>query len=168
MATSASAEKTQKAYFAGGCFWGVEHYFQKEPGVIATRVGYMGGTTEDPTYEEVSHKNTGHAETIEVTFDPAKVNYETLAKLFFEIHDPAQKNRQGPDVGSQYRSAVFFTDDAQKTTAEKLIYILKEKGIEVATELTPASTFWVAEDYHQKYYTKTGGTPYCHVRRPIF
>jgi peptide methionine sulfoxide reductase msrA/msrB len=162
------ADGTQKAYFAGGCFWGVEHYFQKEPGVIATRVGYMGGTTENPTYEDVSHKNTGHAETIEVTFDPSKTTYEKLAKLFFEIHDPAQQNRQGPDVGTQYRSAIFFADAEQKKTVEKLIAILKEKGIEVATELTAAPTFWPAEEYHQKYYTKTGGTPYCHVRKKVF
>ena len=158
----------ENAYFAGGCFWGVEYLFAKEPGVVSTRVGYMGGTTENPTYEDVSHKNTGHAETLEVVFDPSKTTYETLAKIFFEIHDPTEVNRQGPDVGSQYRSAIFYTNEEQKKTAEKLIGILKEKGIEAVTEITKADTFWPAEQYHQKYYEKTGGTPYCHVRRRIF
>lgn len=158
----------QKAYFAGGCFWGVEYYFQQAPGVISTRVGYMGGTTENPTYEEVSHKNTGHAEAIEVVFDPEKTTYEDLAKLFFEIHDPTQVNRQGPDVGAQYRSAIFFVNEEQKKVAQTLIDVLKKKGLAVATQLELAKTFFVAEDYHQKYYSKGGGTPYCHVRKKVF
>jgi peptide methionine sulfoxide reductase msrA/msrB len=158
----------KKAYFAGGCFWGMEYYFQKADGVISTKVGFMGGHTENPTYEEVSGHKTGHAETIEVAFDENKTSYEDLAKLFFEIHDPTQKNRQGPDIGDQYRSAVFYTDESQKATAEKLIGILKSKGMEVVTEVAPAGTFWLAEDYHQKYYAKNGEQPYCHIRKKKF
>jgi methionine-S-sulfoxide reductase len=158
----------KKAYFAGGCFWGVEYYFQKVAGVISTKVGYMGGHTDNPTYEEVSSHTTGHAETMEISFDETKVSYEDLAKLFFEIHDPAQKNRQGPDIGDQYRSVVFYTDQEQKEIAEKLIEILKAKGDKVVTEVTPAGIFWEAEDYHQKYYAKNGHSPYCHIRRRKF
>ncbi len=116
---------TEKAYFAGGCFWGVEHLLQDTDGVLSVKSGYMGGHTSKPTYDEVCSGNTGHAETVEVVYDPSKVTFETLARLFFEIHDPTQKNRQGPDVGDQYRSAVFYVDDAQKKTTEKLISILK-------------------------------------------
>lgn len=159
---------TKKAYFAGGCFWGVEYYFQKLEGVLSTKVGYMGGHTENPTYEEVSSKETGHAETLEVTFDDSKVTYEELAKLFFEIHDPTQQNHQGPDIGNQYRSAIFYTDTEQKDIAEKLVKILKSKGFNVATEITQAKTFWKAEDYHQKYYAKNGNQPYCHFRQKRF
>ena len=154
--------KTEKAYFAGGCFWGVEYFFQKEKGVISTQVGYMGGHVKNPTYQEVCKGNTGHAETMEVVFDPSKTDYETLARLFFEIHDPTQVNRQGPDVGYQYRSAIFYVNDSQKKIAEKLIKILKDKGYKVATEVTKADTFWKAEDYHQSYYQKNGHKPYCH------
>lgn len=159
---------TEKAYFAGGCFWGVEHYFQNEPGMISTRVGYMGGHTQNPTYEEVCGGQTGHAETLEVVFNSSRTTFEDLTKLFFEIHDPTQVNRQGPDVGDQYRSAIFYTNEKQKESAKKLINILKNKGYKVATKLIEAGTFWEAEDYHQKYYVKTGGTPYCHIRKKIF
>lgn len=155
--------KTETAYFAGGCFWGTEYYLQKQEGVISTTVGYMGGTKANPTYEEVCSHTTGHAETVEVVFDPSKVTYETLARLFFEIHDPTQVNRQGPDIGDQYRSEVFYTNDQQKAIAEKLIGILKQKGYKVATKVTPASAFWKGEGYHQDYYDHKGGTPYCHV-----
>lgn len=160
--------KTEKAYFACGCFWGVEYMMQKAEGVLSTRVGYMGGHADNPTYTQVCSGSTGHAETIEVTFDPAKTDYETLVRLFFEIHDPTEINRQGPDVGDQYRSAVFYIDDAQKTTAEKLIGILKAKGYTVATEVTKAGRFWEAEAYHQDYYEHTGHQPYCHVYRKRF
>lgn len=156
-------QKNQIATFAGGCFWGVEHGFQKQPGVISTVVGYTGGHTENPTYKEVCNTDTGHAEAIQVTYDPAKTNYENLARFFFEIHDPTQVNRQGPDIGIQYRSVVFYHDEEQKKIAEKLINILKEKGYKVATDVEPAGKFYPAEDYHQDYYNKTGGTPYCHV-----
>lgn len=154
----------EKAYFAGGCFWGVEYHFQNLTGVISTRVGFMGGDMESPSYEEVCEKGTGHAEAVEITYDPEQISYEFLAKLFFEIHDPTQLNRQGPDVGDQYRSEVFYTSDEQKQIVEKLIKILEEKGLKVATKLTPAGTFWKAEDYHQKYYQKNGHEPYCHIR----
>jgi len=160
---AAKETTTEKAYFAGGCFWGVQHLLEKSDGVISTRVGYMGGHTEHPTYEDVCNHGTGHAETVEVEFDPSKTNYETLAKLFFEIHDPTQLNRQGPDFGDQYRSAVFYTSEAQKQTAEKLIGILKSKGLKVVTEVTKAGPFWVAEAYHQDYYDRTGKEPYCHI-----
>lgn len=158
----------QKAYFAAGCFWGVEFYFQKEEGVLSTNVGYMGGSKENPTYQEVCYQNTGHAETVEVVFDPAKTSYEKLARLFFEIHDPTQVDRQGPDVGEQYRSAIFFTSDKQKKTAERLIKILKQKGYAVATELSRAGTFWQGEKYHQDYYMKNHKTPYCHFFQKRF
>ena len=154
--------KSEKAYFAAGCFWGVEHYFAKAEGVISAVSGYMGGHKENPTYKEVCYTNTGHAEAVEVVFDPQKTDFETLAKLFFEIHDPEQVDRQGPDIGSQYRSAVFVTNEEQRETVEKLIGILKEKGYKVATEIEKADKFWEAEDYHQDYYKKTGKQPYCH------
>jgi len=159
---------TQTAYFAGGCFWGTEHWFQQAEGVISTRVGYMGGHTDDPTYDEVCDHGTGHAETVEVTFDPSWTTFETLARLFFGIHDPTQLDRQGPDVGDQYRSAIFYTDDGQRQTAERLIGILKDKGYNVVTQVFPAEKFWVAEDYHQDYYKRTGKLPYCHVYQKRF
>ncbi len=156
--------KTQKAIFAAGCFWGVEYYFKTAPGVLRTRVGYTGGKTTNPTYEEVCTNTTGHAEAIEVIFDPEQTNFEELCKLFFEIHDPTQLNRQGPDVGEQYRSAVFYLNDEQKQITEKLIRILKEKGLNVVTQVVPAAPFYEAEAKHQDYYTKTGSKPYCHFR----
>ena len=154
--------KTDTAIFAGGCFWGVEYYMQKEPGVISTTVGYTGGTTANPTYEEVCAHKTGHIEAIEIAFDPEKTNYEKIAKLFFEIHDPTQVNGQGPDIGEQYVSVVFYKNEEQKEIAEKLINILKQKGYKVATRLVKVSTFWKAEDYHQDYYLNKGSLPYCH------
>jgi len=159
----AAEPKTERAIFAGGCFWGVEYYFQKAPGVISTQVGYIGGHKENPTYKEVCYTDTGHAEAMEVIYDPTKTNFETMAKLFFEIHDPAQVDRQGPDIGKQYRSAVYYLDDEQKAVTEKLIKILTDKGIKVATEVTAATKFWPAEDYHQQYYEKKRGLPYCHA-----
>ena len=156
-------EEKRKAYFAGGCFWGVEYFFQNAEGVISTHVGYMGGHKQNPTYEEVSNSTTGHAEALEVVYEPSKTTYEKLAKLFFEIHDPTQINRQGPDIGEQYRSEIFYADNEQKQTAERLIKILKDKGYKVVTRLTKADTFWVGEDYHQDYYKKNGQLPYCHV-----
>ncbi len=154
--------KTDKAYFAGGCFWGVEYFFEKGKGVISTKVGYMGGHVKNPTYEQVCTGKTGHAETMEVEFDPSQTNYETLARLFFEIHDPTQVNRQGPDIGDQYRSEIFYVNDRQRQIAEKLIQILRDKGYKVATKVTKMDTFWKAEDYHQSYYQKNGDHPYCH------
>jgi len=155
--------KTETAIFASGCFWGVEYYFSKKSGVISTTVGYIGGNIDNPTYREVCSGTTGHAEAIEVIYDPQKVSYEELAKLFFETHDPEQVNRQGPDVGEQYRSGIFYLNDEQKEIAEKIVGILTDKGYKVATEITKAGKFWQAEDYHQDYYSNKGGTPYCHT-----
>ncbi len=154
--------KTDTAIFAGGCFWGVEYYMQKIPGVISTTVGYTGGHKDNPTYKEVCAGSTGHYEAIEVVFDPATTSYETVAKMFFETHDPTQWNHQGPDFGEQYRSAVFYRSEEQKAITEKLISLLKEKGYKVVTEVRPAATFWKAEDYHQDYYDHKGALPYCH------
>jgi peptide methionine sulfoxide reductase msrA/msrB len=167
-AGAASGAGADTALFAAGCFWGVEHYMSKAPGVLSTAVGYTGGRTDNPTYEEVCTHTTGHAEAVEVAFDPSKTSFEELAKLFFEIHDFTQVDRQGPDVGDQYRSAVFYRNEEQKKTAERLIGILKDKGYDVATRLAPASRFWRAEEYHQGYYGKTGKEPYCHVRKKVF
>lgn len=154
---------TKKAYFAGGCFWGVEYFFQQLDGVT-TKVGYMGGDTKHPTYEQVCKDNTHHAEVLEVTYDTDKQTFEELAKLFFEIHDPTQLNKQGPDIGEQYRSAIFYIDNEQKEISQKLINILKDKDLDVVTQLEKASTFYPAEEYHQKYYKKNGKEPYCHIR----
>ena len=160
--------KTDTAIFAGGCFWGMEYYFESKKGVISTQVGYTGGHVEHPTYEQVCSHTTGHIEVIEVVFNPQKISYEELCKLFFEIHDPTQLNRQGPDVGEQYKSAVFYRSEEQKEIAQKLIDILKEKGYDVVTELIPAGKFWPAEDYHQDYYERNGHRPYCHFYRKKF
>jgi len=158
-----SNNKQGKAIFAGGCFWGVEDLMQKEEGVISTSVGFTGGNKDNPTYKEVSAGGTGHIEAVEVVYDPEKVSYEKLTKLFFEIHDPTQVGGQGPDIGSQYESVIFYADDNQKEIAEKLIAILKEKGLNVATILEKAGTFWLAEESHQDYYIKSGKRPYCHI-----
>jgi len=160
--------KYNRAIFAGGCFWGVEHLFKEKEGVVDTRVGYTGGRTKNPTYEQVCMGFTGHAEAVEVIYDTEKTNYEELTKLFFEIHDFTQKNRQGPDIGKQYRSAIFYTDVEQKQIAEKIINELESKDFNVETKVEKASTFYVAEDYHQDYYKKTGKQPYCHYKRKVF
>ena len=163
-----SEVKLDTAIFAAGCFWGVEYYFQKANGVVSTQVGYIGGKTQNPIYQEVCYENSGHAEAIEVVFDANKISFDDLCKLFFEIHDFTQVNRQGPDVGEQYRSEIFYLNEQQKTSAQKWMDILKDKNYKVATKLTSASTFWKAEEYHQEYYTKKGGVPYCHSRKKIF
>lgn len=159
----AENQQIEAAIFAGGCFWGVEHLFRKTEGVLSVESGYIGGYKNNPTYEEVCAHATGHTEAIRLTFDPEIVSYRKLAELFFEIHDPTQLDRQGPDVGDQYRSEIFYFNESQKSISLELIDILKSKGFEVVTRVTPVSTFWPAEKYHQEYYTKTGGTPYCHV-----
>lgn len=150
------------ALFAGGCFWGVEYFMQKEPGVISVTSGYTGGEIKNPTYREVCTGNTGHAETVKVVYDPEKTTYDKILKLFLEIHDPTQVGRQGPDIGDQYRSEIFYLNDDQKKIAEKNLAILKTKGLKIATALTKASEFYPAEEYHQDYYFRNGKAPYCH------
>jgi peptide methionine sulfoxide reductase msrA/msrB len=159
--------KLGRAIFAGGCFWGVEYYMTTINGVISTEVGYTGGKKDNPTYKEVCAGNTGHYEAIQVVFDPGQTSFEVVAKMFFETHDPTQWNHQGPDWGEQYRSAVFYMNEEQKTITEKLIRELQDKGFTVVTEIKPAAKFWKAEDYHQDYYEHKGSEPYCHgyVRR---
>ncbi len=158
----------KKAYFASGCFWGTEYYFMKAKGVSHTAVGFMGGHVDNPSYEQVCQKNTGHLETTEVEYDISKISYEELVKLFFETHDFTQTNGQGPDIGPQYLSCIFYTTNEEKEIAEKYIEILEGKGYKVATMLKPAFTFWKAEDYHQQYYEHKGTKPYCHVYKQIF
>ncbi|MDR0422509.1 MAG: bifunctional methionine sulfoxide reductase B/A protein [Proteiniphilum sp.] len=161
-------ESLTTVYFASGCFWGTEYFFMKAPGVKQTSVGFMGGHAENPTYEQVCRKNTGHLETTEVVFDPAATTYEELVKLFFETHDFTQTDGQGPDIGSQYRSCIFYSDSAEKATAEKYMDLLTKKGYRVATLLKPVSVFWKAENYHQQYYEHKGTKPYCHKYTPVF
>jgi len=154
----------QKAYFAGGCFWGVEYYLEQIKGVKEVTSGFMGGKMKNPSYKDVIYKNTGHLETVEVVYDPAKVSYTTLAKTFFEIHDPTQTNGQGPDIGSQYLSAVFVNNKEERKIINKLIKILESKGLKVATKILKKTPFYTAEEYHQDHYERKGGTPYCHTR----
>ncbi len=163
-----TSTKTERALFASGCFWGTEYHFQRASGVISTTVGFTGGRVRNPTYRRVRTGRTGHAETTEVVYDPSKTSYEQLAQLFFETHDFTQVNRQGPDIGTQYRSAIFYLNEQQKEIAERLVRQLRHKGFDVKTEVTQAGTFWPAEDDHQSYYNRTRGTPYCHVYRKIF
>jgi len=153
----------KKAYFAGGCFWGVEYHLESIKGVKDAISGFMGGTQKNPAYYDVIRKNTGHLETVEVVYDSSKVSYETLAKAFFEIHDPTQTNGQGPDIGSQYLSAIFVSNEKEKKTIIKLIHILEKKGLKVATRILEKSDFYKAEDYHQDHYQKKGSKPYCHA-----
>ena len=153
----------QKATFAAGCFWGVQFYFDEVPGVIESKAGYTGGQTADPTYEQVCTDKTGHAEAVELEYDPDLVTYETLLKHFFRLHDPTQANGQGPDIGTQYRSAIFYHNDDQKILAEITIKNLAENFDKpIVTTLESASAFYKAEDYHQKY-TQTTGRGMCHV-----
>lgn len=152
------------AVFAGGCFWGVQHHFEKTDGVVRTLVGYTGGEESSPSYHDVRNHLTHHVEAVLVEYDASKVAYTDLCKLFFEIHDPAQADGQGEDIGQQYRSCVFYNDDTQQTEAQAIIQILQDKGYEVNTLLLPLQEFWIGEEYHQRYYEKTGGEPYCHFR----
>lgn len=154
--------------FACGCFWGTQHHFQKQKGVQKTLAGYTGGEEAFPTYADVRDHKTHHVEAIIVEYNPEEVSYESLCKLFFEIHDPAQTDGVGPDIGSQYRSCIFYRDENQKATAERVIQILRDKGDEVNTLLLLEEPFYIGEAYHQNYYEKTGGEPYCHMRTRKF
>ncbi len=153
---------TEEAIFAAGCFWGVEYYFKQLPGVLKTEVGYTGGHSQHPNYQAVCAGTTGHVEAIRVVYDPQVLSYEQVVKYFFEIHDPSQANGQGPDLGSQYLSVVFYYDTTQKATAEKVMTLLKDKGLQLATALKPVAVFWSAEGNHQNYYGKHNKEPYCH------
>ncbi len=150
-----------KATFAAGCFWHVEEIFSKTNGITSTAVGYTGGNKENPTYEDVCTDLTGHAEAVQVEYDPEKISYSELVKIFFENHNPTTLNRQGPDIGTQYRSGIFYHDDDQKDIASDMIENLnplaKEKfGTDIVTKVLPASKFYMAEEYHQKYFQKMG------------
>jgi peptide-methionine (S)-S-oxide reductase len=161
---NSEVELMQKATFAAGCFWGVEDAFRQVPGVLDAVSGYIGGDTDEPTYKEVCSGRTNHAEAVEVTFDETQVSFEDLLNVFWKIHDPTQKNRQGPDVGTQYRSAVFVHDDEQKKATQESIARLQSSGKfprPIATEVVDAPTFWRAEEYHQRYHEKHGGS--CHI-----
>jgi len=156
----------QQATFAAGCFWGVEEAFRTTPGVVATTVGYSGGQRPNPTYEEVCTGRTGHAESVLVEYDPARISYEQLLDVFWNEHDPTTRDRQGPDIGTQYRSAIFFHDAAQQAAAVASKERLEREGRfrrPIVTEIVPAAPFYPAEDYHQKYFFKRGGGA-CHVR----
>ena len=156
---------SEVATFGAGCFWGVEAAFRRVPGVIEVFSGYSGGHTENPSYRDVCSDETGHAEVVQVTFDPAKVTYEQLLAVFWKIHDPTQVNRQGPDYGTQYRTAIFFHTPEQEAAARKSKQALEASGKlrrPVATEITPAGPFWKAEEYHQRYLEKRGATS-CHI-----
>lgn len=155
-------DDTEEAILAAGCFWGVEYYFKKLEGVVKVEVGYTGGHTNNPSYKEVCSGSTGHFEALRVIYDPKIVNFEKVIKYFFEIHDPTQTNGQGPDLGSQYLSVVFYYNDRQKESTEKIIKVLEDKGLDIATQVLPVKSFWKAEEYHQDYYQKTGHHPYCH------
>jgi peptide-methionine (S)-S-oxide reductase len=153
------------ATFGAGCFWGVEEAFRHIPGVTSTAVGYMGGTIENPTYKQVCTDRTGHAEVVQLEYDPAQVSFDRLLDILWEVHDPTTLNRQGPDVGTQYRSAVFYHDEPQRESAAASKERLQASGTvrrPVVTEIVPASTFWRAEEYHQQYIQKNGGQS-CHI-----
>ena len=162
------SEGFKKAYFAGGCFWGVEYYLEQIKGVKEVISGFMGGHVKNPGYYDVVRKDTGHLETVEVIYDPKVVNFETLAKMFFEIHDPTQTDGQGPDIGSQYLSAVFVNNNEERKITNNLIKILENKGLKIATKVLDKAPFYAAEEYHQNHYKRKGGTPYCHRRVKIF
>jgi peptide-methionine (S)-S-oxide reductase len=154
-----------KAIFAAGCFWGVEEAFRQVKGVTSTTVGYTGGTTDNPSYKQVCGNTTGHAEAVEVEFDPKQISYDELLNVFWKSHDPTTLNRQGPDVGTQYRSAIFFEDAEQEAEARRSKAELEKSGAfkrPIVTEIKPASEFWRAEDYHQQYFEKRG-IKSCHI-----
>lgn len=155
--------KNQIAVFGGGCFWCVEAVFGELKGVVSVLPGYAGGTTKNPTYEEVSTGKTGHAEAVKIEYNPDEISYDDLLTVFFATHDPTTLNRQGPDVGTQYRSIILYTTEDQKKAAEKFIKTLNESGPKVVTEIKPLKDFYEAEDYHKRYYEKNKSAPYCQI-----
>lgn len=154
--------ESEEIIVAAGCFWGVQYYLDRLPGVLKTEVGYSGGSLEHPSYEAVCGKETGHYEALRIVFDSNKVDLTTVIQYFFEIHDPTQKNGQGPDLGPQYLSAVFYYDEEQRRTVQAVMNELSAMGYDLSTRLLPVATFWPAENYHQHYYQHKNGTPYCH------
>ena len=163
---SQSQQQYPSATFAGGCFWGTEYVFQQLPGVKATRVGFMGGHVKNPTYKQICYSDTNHAEVVQLRYDPEQISYEKLVKVFFKTHAPTTLNRQGPDVGTQYRSAIYYHDDEQKQTAEKIKASFDASGEfinPIVTEIAPAEEFWKAENYHQDYFKKNPNHPACHI-----
>lgn len=154
--------ETEEVIVAAGCFWGVQYYLDRLPGVLKTEVGYSGGSVDNPSYEDICNKKTGHYEALRIVFDSDKTDLTTVIQYFFEIHDPTQKDGQGPDLGSQYLSAVFYYDDKQKRTVQAVMDELSAMGYDLSTRLLPVATFWPAENYHQHYYQHKNGTPYCH------
>jgi methionine-S-sulfoxide reductase len=159
--------KMETAMFGAGCFWGVEEILRKVPGVSTTACGFSGGRTKNPTYKDVCYTDSGHVEVVRVTFDPRAVSYEQLVDTFFRLHDPTQVNGQGPDLGEQYRSVIYYYSPEQRQTAEGVRERRKSKHKKpIVTTVEPAQEFYLAEEYHQKYYEKTGKQPYCHVLRP--
>lgn len=163
-----TVEDSSEAILAGGCFWGIEYYFKKLPGVLKTEVGYSGGTEQSPKYNQVCAHATGHLEVIRVLFDPTVISYEQIIKYFFEIHDPTQIDGQGPDLGAQYLSAIFYYNEEQLRVAKNVIALLENMGNSVATKLKPVDVFWKAEDYHQDYYNLNNKLPYCHFWQDRF
>lgn len=159
---SSTVMDTEEALLAGGCFWGIEYLLRQQNGVLLTETGYMGGIKTYPSYHDVCTGKTKHYEAVRVLYDPSIIDYKSLLMFFFEIHDPSQINGQGPDIGSQYQSAVFYYNEMQQFIAEQLIELLKQT-IHVATKLLPVHPFWPAEEEHQHYYSKTGKEPYCHT-----
>ncbi|MDP1604944.1 MAG: bifunctional methionine sulfoxide reductase B/A protein [Legionella sp.] len=166
--TDSNVIDTEEAIVAGGCFWGVEHFLRLLPGVLKVESGYTGGNILAPAYEQVCGGNTGHYEAVRVVFDTSKTDFQAVIKRFFEIHDPTQRLGQGPDIGKQYESAIFYYNDTQLKTAESLIQLLRNRGFNVVTHLKPVQIFWPAEDYHQNYYSKHNKSPYCHRPEPRF
>jgi peptide-methionine (S)-S-oxide reductase len=163
---SQSDQQYPTATFAGGCFWGTEYVFGQVPGVKSTAVGFMGGRVDNPTYKQICYTDTNHAEVVQLVYDPQKISYEKLVKIFFKTHDPTTLNRQGPDVGTQYRSAIFYHDEQQKQIAEKEKTAFDTSGEfrkPIVTEITEAKEFWKAENYHQDYFKKNPNHPACHI-----
>tara|TARA_B100001094_G_C18156545_1_gene786786 strand:+ start:902 stop:1828 length:927 start_codon:yes stop_codon:yes gene_type:complete len=165
---AADKDNLAQAIFASGCFWGTQYYLARVSGVLESHVGYIGGETANPTYEQVCRGNTGHLEALQVFYDSDAVSYKELVRVFFETHDFSQENGQGPDIGSQYLSAIFVNDDKEKVVAEEVMVELRSQGYKVATMVKPVSPFYLAEEYHQNYYEAKGDLPYCHRYREIF